>query len=259
MSIIVIKIGGSTLGSNDTTAEDLIYLQNKGHQVVVVHGGGKAINQWLDRCQIKTEFHKGLRVTDIDTLKVATAVLSGLVNKEIVSDICVRGGKAIGICGVDGQMMQGENIRKELGYVGEKIKVDTGLLKLIIKQGYMPVIAPIGIKTNANRNDSSYLLNINGDVAAAEIAHALEAEKLIYLTDVTGLYNESMKLIKETNVKTAKTMIESGVISSGMIVKVEACIHALEKVNLTRIIDGRKPHALLNEIEGKGEGTTIVR
>ena len=197
MSIIVIKIGGSTLGSNDTTAEDLITLQNKGHQIVVIHGGGKTVNKWLDSCNIETKFHNGVRITDLDTLKVVTAVLSGLVNKEIVSDICNKGGKAIGLSGVDGQIMKAENLNKELGYVGEKIEINIDLLKLIIENGYLPVIAPIGMKIGVKNVESNNLLNINADVAAAEIAAALEAERLIYLTDVAGLLGEDNKLIKE--------------------------------------------------------------
>lgn len=259
MSTIVIKIGGSTLGSNDTTAEDLVLLQSKGYKTVVVHGGGKVVNQWLERCGIKTEFHNGLRVTDLESLKIVTAILAGLINKEIVSDIFLKGGKAIGLCGVDGQLMQAVNQKKELGYVGEKSEINTGLVELLLQGGYIPVIAPIGLNKNSQKGDSSYLLNINGDTAAAEIAASLRAEKLIYLTDVPGLYNKSKHLIEEICINDAKAMINSGVINGGMTVKIESCIRALDTVTYTRIIDGRVTHALLNEIEGKSRGTTIVR
>jgi acetylglutamate kinase len=259
MSTIVIKIGGSTLGSNDTTAEDLVLLQNKGYKAVVVHGGGKIVNQWLERCSIKTDFYNGLRITDLESLKIVTAILSGLVNKEIVSDICTRGGKAVGLCGVDGQLMQAINVKKELGYVGEKSDINNELLALLLKNGYMPVIAPIGINRNAQKGDASYLLNINGDTAAADIAAALKADKLIYLTDVPGLYNEQRVPIEKICIDEAKAMMNSGVINGGMTVKIESCIRALDAVKYTRIVDGRVSHALLQEIEGNSKGTTIVR
>ena len=259
MSTIVIKIGGSTLGSNDTTAEDLVSLQSKGYKIVVVHGGGKIVSQWLERCNIKTEFHNGLRITDIESLKIVTAVLAGLVNKEIVSDICVRGGKAVGICGVDGQLMQAINLKKGLGYVGEKADINTGLLELLLREDYIPVIASIGINKIAKKGDSTYLLNINGDTAAADIAAVLVADKLIYLTDVPGLYNQQRIPVEKICIDEAKAMMNSGIINGGMTVKIESCIRALDAVKYTKIVDGRTPHALLDEIEGKSRGTTIVK
>jgi acetylglutamate kinase len=259
MNTIVIKIGGSTLGSNDTTAEDLVSLQNKGYKTVVVHGGGKIVNQWLERCSIKTDFYNGLRITDLESLKIVTAVLSGLVNKEIVSDICTRGGKAIGLCGVDGQLMQAVNLKKELGYVGEKADINSELLELLLKNEYIPVIAPIGINKNFKRGDGSYLLNMNGDTAAADIAAALGSDKLIYLTDVPGLFNKQKIPIEKICIDEAKALMNSGVINGGMTVKIESCIRALDNVKYTRIVDGRASHALLNEIEGKSKGTTIVK
>ena len=259
MSTIVIKIGGSTLGRNDTTAEDLVSLQKKGYKTIVIHGGGKIVSLWQERFNMPTEFHDGLRITDLESLKIVTAILSGLVNKEIVSDICLKGGKAIGLCGVDGQLMRAINLKKELGYVGEQSEINTDILNLILDNGYIPVIAPIGINKNSKIGDNSYLLNINGDTAAAEIALAVKADKLIYLTDVPGLYNKNQELIEAVCIKDAREMIDSGIINGGMTVKMESCIRALEAVKSTRIVDGRMAHALLNEIDGKSRGTTIVR
>ena len=258
MKPIIVKLGGSTLGNHDTTIEDLVTLQKVGIPIVVVHGGAKTVTDWLGRLGISTQFVRGLRITDLETLKVVTAVLTGLVNKELVSAIWHLGGKAAGFSGVDGNLIQAKNKTPELGYTGEDLKVDATLLQILLKEGYIPVLAPISLGLFDDSNGETNLINVNGDTAAAEIAAALNAEKLIFLTDVPGLYNSSNKLIPRLSPDDAKELINSGVASGGMAAKIEACLNALTKVSITRIIDGRNPHVLCDEINGKVEGTTIA-
>ena len=259
MKPLVIKIGGSTFGKNDTTFEDLVTLQKWNVPVVVVHGGGRTVTDWLTRLNIPTSFINGLRKTDLETLKVVTAVLAGMVNKELVATICYLGGKAVGLSGVDGIMIEAKNRTPELGYTGEELKVDGTLLKILLQAGYIPVIAPISLGSLKNSDNNTKLLNVNGDTVAGEVAAALDAEKVIFLTDVPGLYDNSKKRISKLSPDDARKMIASGVAVGGMVAKIEACLAALAKVPITRIIDGRTPHVLLNEVEGKGEGTTIAR
>lgn len=256
--IIVIKIGGSTLGQHDTTIEDLVTLQKRRVPVVVVHGGGNAVNDWLARLNIPTRFLQGLRVTDGDTLRVVTAVLAGLVNKELVSEIGRLGGKAAGISGVDGLIVTGRNKNRELGLTAEEVTCDPRLLRVLINNGYMPVVAPVCLNGELKGNEEINLLNVNGDTIAACIAASLQARELVFLTDVPGIYDDSKQVISHIDSGTARDMIESGTASGGMIAKLEAGMIASQQVALTRIIDGRVGHALLDEIEGKGKGTTIV-
>jgi acetylglutamate kinase len=258
MNPIAIKIGGSTFGSTDTTIGDLVTLQKRGVPLVVIHGGGNVISDWLERLGISTSFARGLRITDLETLEVVTAVLAGLVNKELVSSIWCQGGKAIGLSGVDGGMILAKNKKPELGYTGEELKVNVAVIELLLKAGYIPVIAPVSLGLFEGSDVDTNLLNVNGDTAAGEIAAALKAEKLIFLTDVPGLYDISKKLIHKLNPQDARELIDYGVASGGMVAKIEACLVAMTKVPVTRIIDGRAPHALLDEIEGKGDGTTIA-
>jgi acetylglutamate kinase len=257
MNVLAIKIGGSTLGSTDTTVEDLVTLQKRGVSLVVVHGGGNAVSDWLARLGISTSFLRGLRVTDLETLKVVTAVLAGLVNKELVSAIWRAGGSAVGLSGADGGLILAKNKTQELGYTGEELKVNVAVIETLLKAGYIPVIAPVSLGLLENSDMNTNLVNVNGDTAAGEIAAALKVEKLIFLTDVPGLYDKSEKLIGKLNPQGAREMIERGVASGGMVAKIEACLLALTKIPVARIIDGRAPHALLAEVEGKGDGTTI--
>ncbi|MCJ7515212.1 MAG: acetylglutamate kinase [Dehalococcoidia bacterium] len=257
MNTIVVKIGGSTLGSADTTIEDLVTLQKRRVPLVVVHGGANVVSGWLKRLGMKTSFVQGLRITDLETLKVVTAVLAGLVNKELVSAIWRQGGKAVGLSGVDGGLILAKNKRPELGYTGEELKVNVAVIEILLKAGYMPVIAPVSLGLPEGPDADTNLLNVNGDTAAGEIAAALKVEKLIFLTDVPGLYDDSKKLIRTLNQQDARKLIDDGVASGGMVAKIEACLLAVTKVPLARIIDGRVPHALLKEFEGKGDGTTI--
>jgi acetylglutamate kinase len=258
--IIVVKIGGSTLGTHDTTLEDLVELQQHGESLIVVHGGAKVTSEWLARLGIPTSFVNGLRVTDAETLKVVTAALSGLVNKELVVAIQALGGKSVSLSGCDGNLLWASIKGPELGYVGKIMAVDPTLLKLLLDADYIPVVAPISFGSVEGRTT---LLNINGDTAAGEIAAALAAEKLMFLTDVDGIHNESGKAIPSLNLAEAKDILSSGVASGGMVPKIEASIRALTTTKVVRIIDGRASHALLDDIAGQAQktksgGTKIV-
>jgi len=256
--VIVIKLGGSTLGNHDTTLEDLVVLQRKGILPVVIHGGGKEVTDWLNRLGISVEFFNGLRVTDADTLKVVIAILAGLVNKELVAAIETLGGKAIGLSGIDGGLLQAEVKDIEMGYVGEIAKVNLEPLTAVLEAGFIPIIAPLSLQSSPVPEENRYILNTNGDTAAGEIAAALSAEKLIFLTDVAGVCDNAEELIPTLSTGKALDLLNSEVVSGGMTPKVKACLRALSTVHVTRIIDGRVPHALIDEIEGKSKGTTIA-
>jgi acetylglutamate kinase len=249
---IVIKIGGSTLGSHDTTLEDLVALQREGKALVVVHGGGNLITEWLSRQGIATTFEKGLRVTDHETLQVVVAVLCGVVNKELVANIESLGGRAMGLSGVDGRLIEARIKDEELGYIGEVVKINPEPVETILKGGYIPIIAPLGLEAKGEK------LNVNADTAAGEIAAALGAERLILLTDVAGVMDGSGKLLPRLSPGEARSLIASGVVAGGMIPKVEACLCALATVSITQIVDGRLPHALVEAIAGKESGTIIA-
>jgi acetylglutamate kinase len=255
---IVIKIGGATLGSHDTTIADIVALQQQGRSLVVVHGGGKLITSWLDKRGIKTQFINGERVTDEQTLEVVVSVLVGVVNKEIVADINARGGLAIGISGVDGAFIRGSLKSKELGYVGEVAKIAPAPLEMLLKSGYIPVVAPVAIADKAEK--SPRVLNINADIVAGEIAATIGAEKLVFLTDVAGVADHSGNLLSRLSPAEAEALLSEGTASGGMIPKIKACLTALSGAAAACIIvDGRQSHALLDDINGKGGGTTIKK
>jgi len=253
-NIIVVKIGGSTLDSHDTTIEDLLVLQNQNVPVVVVHGGAKIASEWLNKLNIKTSFIRGLRVTDKDSLAVVTAVYTGLVNKELVLSIQAAGGKAIGLSGSDGNLLFAEIKSPELGYVGEITKVNIEILDLLMNAGYIPVIAPISSGSSDGR---STLLNVNGDTVAGEIAAALNANKLIFLTDVDGIQSNSGELLQKLTLNEARDLVSTGTATGGMIPKIEACLRASKAVVVSHIVNGMKAHALLNVLENQIGGTTI--
>ncbi len=255
-SPIVIKIGGSTFKTGDTTLEDLVTLQKAGHCLVVVHGGGDAINGWLDRLEIKSPFHGGYRVTDQNTLVVVVAVLAGIVNKTLVVSINGSGGRAFGFSGADGSLVQARIKDEPLGLVGEVDRVDAGIIQMVVRAGFMPVIAPVGWKPRTG-NDKETLLNLNGDTMTGALAAALKADRVVFLTDVDGILDENKELITDLSAHKARELMASGVIKTGMIPKIEACLAAVKKARVTRIINGTVPHALLDEIEGKGRGTTV--
>jgi len=258
--IIVVKIGGSTLGNHDTTLEDLVELQKRGKSLVVVHGGAKVTSEWLARLGIPTSFVNGLRVTDAETLKVVAAALGGLVNKELVVAIQALGGKAVSLSGCDGNLLWASIKSPELGYAGEVVAVDPTPLKLLLNAGYMPVVSPVSFGSVEGR---TMLLNVNGDTAAGEISAALAAEKLVFLTDVDGIHDGSGQAIPRLNLAEAKNMLVSGAASGGMVPKIEASLKALTTTQVVRIIDGKISHVLLYEISGEARqaesrGTTIV-
>jgi len=256
---VVVKIGGATLGSHDTTLEDIVYLQQQGRLLVVVHGGGKLVTDWLSKQGISTRFVHGERVTDKATLEMVTAVLAGLVNKEIVAAINSLGGQAIGISGVDGALIQGRIKDKEMGYAGTVVKVNTTPLEALLQAGYVPVISPLSLHSFDKPDGAPQILNINSDPVAGEIAAAVGAEKLVFLTDVAGVCDQSGKLLPQLSSSEAEALVASGVASGGMIPKIKACLGALATTATTRIVDGRQPHALLREMEERGGGTTIIK
>ncbi len=257
--VIVVKIGGATLGSHDTTIEDIVELQRRGKPLVVVHGGGKVITEWLAKQKISSQFVQGERVTDEPSLEVVTSVLAGLVNKDIVAAINDLGGRAVGISGVDGALIQGRIKAQALGYVGTAVKVDITPLAMLLQSGFVPVVAPVGFNAFDRPANAPRILNFNADTVAGEIAAAIGAERLIFLTDVTGIADRSGKLLPQLSPGEAEALIASSVASGGMIPKINACLRALSTTPITSIIDGRQPHALLREIEGKGSSGTIIQ
>jgi len=256
--IIAVKLGGSIFDKKDTTVEDVVYLQNQGRPLVLVHGGANIVTKWLTRQNTNTDFFQGERITDRASLEMVTAVLGGLVNKEIVAAINTSGGQAVGISGVDGSLIQGKIRNKDMGYVGNVVKVDKSLLMALLESGFIPVIAPVSLHSFDRPPEAPLLLNINGDTIAGEIAAATGADKLIFLTDVDGIHDESGKLLPSLSPGEAEALLASGVASGGMIPKLKACLRALSNTSTTCvIIDGRQQHALRNEVSTGGSGTTI--
>ncbi|MEK7806415.1 MAG: acetylglutamate kinase [Chloroflexota bacterium] len=255
---IVVKIGGSTLGSHDTSLKDLVTLQREGVDVVVVHGGGNVISQWMQRQGIPPRFVNGLRVTDAPSLEIVVAVLTGLINKELVSLLHHLGGRAIGISGIDGGLLEAHIANPDLGYVGEISRVNSAPLRAILDSGYIPMVAPLGMDCQYGSEHAGGPLNINGDTVAGELAHALEAQRLIFLTDVEGIMDGSGRVIRRLDRRRADILFKSGVVRGGMIPKLSACLRALERLPVADIIDGRKPSALLDCVRGRATGTTIV-
>jgi len=255
--IVVVKLGGATLGSHDTAIEDIVELQQQGKSLVVVHGGGKLITEWLSKQGISSRFVQGERVTDQATLEVVISVLAGLVNKEIVAAINSLGGQAVGISGIDGALIKGRIGDKEKGYVGTVTKVNTTLLETLLESAFIPVVAPVGLNSLKKTANTTPTLNFNADFVAGEIATATAAERLVFLTDVAGICEQSGKLLPQLSRSEAEALVASGVASGGMIPKVKACLKALSNIATTSIIDGRQPHALLKEIEGHSGGTII--
>ena len=255
--ITVVKIGGSTLGSHDTTIDDIVELQRKGKPVVVVHGGGKLITDWLSKLGLASRFVSGERVTDQPALEVVTAVLAGLVNKDIVASINSQDGRAAGISGVDGTLIEGKIAETEKGFVGAVTEVNTGILKSLMAADFVPVVAPVGFHARPRPKGAPAMLNFNADVVAGEIAAALVADNLVFLTDVPGILDASKQVISRLSPAKAQSLLNSGVASGGMIPKLQACLRAASAGSSTCIVDGREPHALMNAIESKGGGTII--
>lgn len=246
---VVIKYGGNAMINDElknSVIEDITLLKYIGMNPVLVHGGGPDINRALQKFDVKSEFVNGLRVTDAQTIEVAQMVLVGKTNKEIVSLLNSKGAKAIGLCGIDGKLIECEQYKteiggemKDIGFVGSITKINSKVLELISKDEYIPVVAPIGVGPNGQ----SY--NINADTVAGEIAAALKAEKLMLLTDVEGVKpsKDSENIIPALTIDEVHDLIAKKIIAGGMIPKVLGCVDALEKgVGRTHIIDGRIPH-----------------
>lgn len=254
---IVVKIGGSTLGSHDTTLQDLVALQREGLRPVVVHGGGKVISRWMERQGIRPRFVDGLRVTDEASLEVVVAVLSGLINKTLVASLLALGGRAVGICGADGGVLQGKVKDRRLGLVGSIVRVDVTPIKALLEAGYIPVVAPVAVHHPGGGKRTAGLLNVNADTAAGEIAAALEAERLVFLTDVEGVLDPSRRLIPRLTERQARSLMRSRIVAGGMLPKLEACLTALRGVRYAQIVDGRRPGALREVVAGHALGTRV--
>ena len=256
--IIVIKVGGSTLGEGDSTTPDIVEIWKRGFKPVVVHGGGKVISDWVRKQGIQPEFVRGLRKTDRATLDVAVAVLAGLVNSEIVAEFIACGGRAIGISGVSGAMLRAEVMDPDLGFVGRIVAVDPSPVLAILDAGAVPVVAPTAFNADPANAGDARILNINADTSAGHLAKALKARQLVFQTDVEGVLDATKRLIPRMSRRQARELIDSGVAGGGMIPKIEACADALETVGSGHIIDGRVAGALLQCVAGEDTGTRIV-
>lgn len=258
---IVVKYGGAAMKDSslkDKVMRDIVFMSCVGLRPVVVHGGGPEINSWLTKLNIEPQFKNGLRVTDSDTMDVVEMVLVGRVNKEIVSLINQAGGLAVGLCGTDGNLIRARPQGEEgIGFVGEVAGVNIKLLESLVANGYIPVVSSVAT------DEKGQAYNINADTVAGEIAAALGAEKLILLTDTTGIlkdYKDPSTLIPKVDIQEARHLISTGVVGGGMIPKVNCCVRSLAQgVKAAHIIDGRIPHALLLEIfTDAGIGSMIV-
>ena len=258
--IIVVKYGGNAM-INDELKEavmgDIVLLSLIGIKVVLVHGGGPEITEMLTKVGKKSEFVNGLRVTDKEAVDIVQMVLAGKINKSLVNLLQSKGAKAIGLCGIDGHMIKAQQLDPQLGYVGEITDVNVDPILDMLEKGYVPVVSTIGYDDDGN----SY--NINADTAAARIAGQLKCESLISMTDIDGILrdkNDPSTLISKVNVSDAPQLIREGVISGGMIPKVNCCIEAIRRgVKKVFIIDGRIPHAILIEtLTDEGIGTMFV-
>ena len=257
--VVVVKVGGSTLGKGDSTMPDLITLRDQGLKPVVVHGGGKVISDWVRLQGIQPEFVRGLRKTDKPTLDVAVAVLCGLVNAQLVAEISAAGGKAVGLAGIDGGMLKAEVLDPGLGMVGKIVRTDVTTIVAVLETGVIPVIAPAALNIAPEQEDGSdRILNINADTSAGHLAAALGAALLVFQTDVSGVLDLTRRLIPRMTRRQAMDLIDSGIANGGMIPKIEACALAVEKVRAGYIIDGRIAGALLECVAGNEIGTRIT-
>jgi acetylglutamate kinase len=253
---MVVKYGGHAMGEGGASfASDVVLLKQVGINPIVVHGGGPQIGDMLKRLGIKSSFVDGLRVTDKATMEVVEMVLAGSVNKEIVSSINAAGGRAIGLSGKDGGLIEAKKHvggSGDLGFVGEPAKINADVLATLERSEMIPVIAPVGVGTDRET------YNINADTVAGAVAAAVKASRLLLLTDVPGVLDKEKRLLSELTVGDVRRLIADGTISGGMIPKVETCVEAVEGgVEGAVIIDGRVPHAILLELFTEGAGTLI--
>ncbi|CTQ62012.1 acetylglutamate kinase [Roseibium album] len=267
---VVVKYGGHAMGDpslGQAFARDITLLRQSGVNPVVVHGGGPQIGKMLQRLNIVSEFKAGLRVTDKATVEVVEMVLAGSINKEIVQMINAEGGRAVGLCGKDGNLVTARKLNRtvvdpdsniesvvDLGFVGEPASVDPTVLRLVLKEAIIPVVAPVA------HGEDGETYNINADTAAGAIAGSLNAKRLLFLTDVPGVLDKDGNLIKQLSVAKARELMKDGTISGGMIPKVETCIGSLDKgVEGVVILNGKVPHAVLLELFTDGGAGTLIR
>ena len=248
---VVIKYGGNAMineALQDAVMTDIVLLRSVGVNVVLVHGGGPEINDMLKRIGKESRFVGGLRYTDEETVEVVQMVLAGKVNKHLVQLLTCHGGQAVGLCGLDGDMIQAKkhDADEDIGFVGDIVKINTKVINDAIASGYIPVISTVG----GGENGEVY--NINADTAAAQIASCLHAEKLLLMTDISGLLRDKKDestLIQEVKVSEIPSLKSQGIISGGMIPKIDCCVEAVRRgVHRTNIIDGRIPHSILIEL-----------
>ncbi len=257
--VVVIKYGGNAMINEqlkEQVMEDIVLLHLIGVKVVVVHGGGPEISDLMKKLGKETEFIDGLRVTDKETIDIVQMALAGKVNKTLVNLIEMKGGKAMGISGMDGRLIEAKPQNKKLGYVGKVTKINVEPITDLLEKGYIPVISTLGCDKEGNT------YNINGDTAAAHIAGALKAKRLIMMTDIAGVLRDKddpSTLIPDMTVSEAKALYDEGIISGGMIPKVDCCIEAVGKgVDKVIIMDGRVPHSILMELlTNEGAGTMV--
>jgi acetylglutamate kinase len=251
---IVVKMGGSTLGSHDTALEDIAALTASGRQVVVVHGGGNPATEWLKIHGITSEFVDGLRVTGPDAVDVVVAVFAGFVNKQLVAQLRKLGAPAFGLCGVDGGVLATRQLDPRLGFVGEVTSVDRGPIDVLTAAGYMPVLAPVGFW----EGQPDRLMNVNADTVAGKVAAALQADDLVFLTDVAHVRDGSGEAISELSPGEVDSLIASGVASGGMIPKLKAGATAAAAGVRCHIVDGREARALRSVLDGAVLGTRVT-
>lgn len=256
-AIVVIKLGGHAMGSDEameTFARDVVLMRQVGVNPVIVHGGGPMINEMLEKLQIKSDFVGGKRVTDEATMEVVEMVLSGRVNKRIVQAINRQGGKAVGLSGKDANLITCDPADPALGLVGDPTEVDPSILRTLFGDDTIPVIAPLG----GGRNGETY--NINGDTAAGAVAAALEADRLLLLTDVDGVKDSDGNVLTELTASQIHDMIRDGIIAGGMIPKTETALNAINGgVRAVVIIDGRAPNAVLLELFTEHGAGSLIR
>ncbi len=265
---VVIKFGGHAMGDEDLArafAQDVVYLKQSGVNPIVVHGGGPQIAAMLKKLKIESDFVQGLRVTDKPTVEVVEMVLAGAINKEIVSAINSQGGKAVGICGKDANLMIARKVTElpdpesnlmkavDIGYVGDPLEVNPHIVDVISKSDLIPVIAPIGVSREGDT------LNINADTFASALAARMRAKRLLLLTDVEGVLDKRGQLVSALDIETARELIRDGTITGGMIPKIEGCIEVVEAgVEAVVIINGKVPHSVLLELlTDHGAGTLV--
>ena len=267
---VVVKYGGHAMGDEivaERFAADVVLLKQVGINPIVVHGGGPQIGEMLKRLRIKSDFVDGLRVTDRATVEIVEMVLSGAINKQIVSAINARGGYAIGLSGTDANLIRARKLTRtkvdpdsnierslDLGFVGEPAAINSTVLETLRNSAIIPVIAPIGV------GEDGQTYNINADTVAGAVAGAVKASRFLLLTDVAGVLDKSKKLIPELTVDESRRLIEDGTIAGGMIPKIETCLQALsDGVEAAVIVDGRVPHAILLELFAEGGAGTLIK